>query len=403
MSSANMHLRPAPTGPRYSDLVRRIATEGARAWDIHERALVMRETRPDLIILSIGDHDFATPAPIVDAAVESLERGRHHYVGAAGEAHLRQAIAGRHSASTGQAVGPENVVVLPGAQCGLFAAALCLLGPGDEVIVPEPMYATYESTLRAGGAEVVAVALRPEAGFQLDPADVADAVSARTRAVLFNSPHNPTGAVASAATVEGLAEICMDHGLWLISDEVYASLTYGAPHISPCSIAGMGERTVTVSSLAKSHAMTGWRVGWAVAPAALAAHMETLAGCMLFGSPPFIQDAAAFALERGNGEVAAIRETYLRRLDAVCARLEGMEKIAFHRPQGGMFLMPDIRATGLSAYDFALGLLEHEGVSVTPGDGFGPSGAGHVRLSLSADEAHLAEACNRLERYLSRL
>src|SRR5690606_33154858 len=164
-----------------------------------------------------------------------------------------------HSLSTGQQVGQENVAVLAGAQCALFSAALCLLDDGDEVIVPEPMYVTYEAVLRAAGARIVNVPLPASRRFALDPADIAAAITPRTRAMLINSPHNPTGSILSRRDWEAIAELCRRHDLWLISDEVYATLVYDGEHVSPAGLPGMAERTVTVNSLSKSHAMTGWR------------------------------------------------------------------------------------------------------------------------------------------------
>ena len=388
---------------RISDLALRIADNGAGAWDVHFRACEKANAGEDVIFLSIGDHDFHTPEPVVEVAVDALRKGRHHYTPAAGEDHYRASIARRHSRETGHAVTADNVIVLPGAQCGLYAAAMCVAGPGDEVIVPEPMYASYAKTILSSGASVVFVPLRPENGFHLDPADVAAAVTTRTRAILFNSPHNPTGAVMGKADLEALAGICIDNDLWLLSDEVYATLTYDVPHISPCSLDGMGGRTVTINSMSKSHAMTGWRMGWVVVPDSLAGPMIDLAGCMLFGSQPFIQDAAAFALDRENGDVEAMRQLYRRRRDLICDRLDAMNSIAVHRPEGAIFVMVDIRSSGLTAQEFANRFLDEENVAMLPGDGFGPSGAGHLRLSLAADDARLAQACDRLERFLGRL
>ena len=389
---------------KFSDLAYRLADDGAGAWDVHNRACEKEKQGEDVIILSIGDHDFHPADAVVDSAVEALRTGRHHYTPAAGEDHYREAIARRHTRDTGQAVSAANVVVLPGAQCGLFAAAMCVLGPGDEAIVPEPMYASYFKTMVASGADVKMVPLRPENGFHLDPEDVRRAVTPRTRAILLNTPHNPTGAVLGRDALEEIAAICIAGDIWLLSDEVYAVLTYdGLPHVSPCSLPGMAERTVTINSMSKSHAMTGWRMGWVVAPEALAGRLTDMAGCMLFGSPPFIQDAAAFALEQENGDIEAMRQLYLRRRDLVCDRLGAMNSIAVHRPEGAIFVMVDIRPTGMTAQAFANALLDEENVAMLPGDGIGPSGAGHLRLSLSADDARLAEACDRLERFLGRL
>ena len=385
---------------KFSSFVERIGGEGAAAWNIHTRAVERLHRGDDVILLSIGDPDFDTPAPITDAAIASLRAGNTHYTSVVGEPELRQAIAAQHRRNTGQEVGPEQVVVLAGAQCGLFSAALCILEPGDEIIVPEPMYVTYEAVIGATGARLVTVPLRPERQFHLDPGDLAAAVTDRTRAVLLNAPHNPTGAILTRDAVEAVAEVCIRHDLWLISDEVYAALAYDRPFVSPCGLPGMGERTVTVNSLSKSHAMTGWRIGWAVTPPEMVEHMANLALCMLYGCPGFVQDAAVVALEGELREVATMRDAYRARRDLVCERLSGVPGLRCQRPEGGMFVMLDIRGTGQSAYGFSDGLLDVAGISVLAGDAFGPSAAGHVRLSLGVSEETLRKACDRIVDYV---
>ena len=387
----------------YAELVERIGGEGARTWEVHGRARELEDAGRDVILLSVGDPDFDTPPAIVDAAVDSLRRGRTHYTSMVGIPPLREAIARRHKALTGHDADPEAVIVMSGAQCALFAIMLCLAQAGDEVIVPEPMYVTYEGVMGATGATMVQVPLRSERRFHLDPADVAAAITPRTRAVLINFPHNPTGATITAQELEGVAALCREHGLWLVSDEVYATLTYEGPHRSPVSLPGMAERTVVVDSLSKSHAMTGWRLGWAIAPGDLAHHLENLALCMLYGCPPFVQDAAVVALGREFAEIDAMRAEFRARRDRVAARVNAMPRARCIVPEGSMFLMIDVRDSGLGSTDFAMRLLEAEGVSVLPAEGFGPSARGYLRMSLSAPIAVLDEACDRLERFLRGL
>jgi arginine:pyruvate transaminase len=388
---------------RYSSLVDRISGEGAAAWNIHARAIQMRREGRDVILLSVGDPDFDTPAPITEAAIAALKGGRTHYGSIIGDPRLRTAIAARHRAASGQAAGAENVVVLAGAQCALFCAAICVLDKGDEVIVPEPAYVTYEAVVGVSGARMVHVPLKAERGFHLDPADIARAVTPRTRALLMNSPNNPTGSVIDRTTWTAVAELCRQHDLWLLSEEVYGTLCFEAEHVSPAGLPGMAERTVTISSLSKSHAMTGWRLGWAIAPTELSQHIGRLALCMLYGSPPFIQDASLVALQGPQPELDAMKEAYRQRRDLVLGRLGNVRGLRCHRPDAGMFVMVDVRGTGRSAQDFAEALLDAEGVSVLAGDAFGPSAAGHVRLSLGTAEAELAEACTRMARFAEGL
>ncbi len=388
--------------PRFAARVAALGGAEAAAWEIHAEGVRRRAAGEDVILLSIGDPDFPTPAPIVAAAKESLDLGRTHYAEIAGQVPLREAIARQHQRLSGQTIDPARILVLAGAQSALYTACQCLLQPGDEVIVPEPMYVTYPATVAATGATMVRVPLVAERGFHIDLDALAAAVTPRTRAVLLNSPHNPTGAVITRHEIEAIAGLCRRHDLWLVSDEVYATLLYEGEHVAPASLPGMDARTVTVSSLSKSHAMTGWRVGWLIGPPALIEHGVNLALCMLYGSPPFIQDAATVALAQDEAEHALMVERFRRRRDAVCRRLAGLPGLACSRPRGGMFVMLDVRRTGLSAEAFAQRLLAEEGVCVLSGDAFGGAAAGHVRISLTAADERLAEACNRIGRFAFR-
>ncbi|MFJ2692892.1 pyridoxal phosphate-dependent aminotransferase [Pseudomonas sp. NPDC087336] len=381
---------------RYSALTQRIAGDGAAAWQIHDRALELREQGVDVLLLSIGDPDFDTPQPIVRAAIDSLLAGDTHYPAVRGSPGLCDSIARRHRQRSGHAVSAEHVIVFPGAQCAVYSVAQCLLDPGDEVIVAEPMYVTYEGVFGACGAKVVPVPVRPQNGFRVDPADVATRITPNTRAILLNSPNNPSGASLSLSIWQQLASLCVRHDLWLISDEVYSELLYEGEHISPASLPGMAERTATINSLSKSHAMSGWRVGWVIGPTALCEHLVNLSLSMLFGIPEFIQNAAQLALDQDLPEVTLMREEYRQRRDLVCASLNHCPGIRAVRPDGGMFVMVDVRQTGLSAQHFAERLLEGYGVSVLAGEAFGPSAAGHIRLGLVVSQQKLADACRRI-------
>jgi arginine:pyruvate transaminase len=384
---------------RFSSLTNRIAGEGADAWMVHELAVERLAAGDDIILLSIGDPDFDTPATIRAAAVEALSEGRTHYSPIGGEPHFRNAIAAHTRRTLGVEISPEQVTIFPGAQAALFAVAQCLFEPGDEVIVAEPTYVTYEAVLGAPGARMVQISLRPEHAFHLQPDALERAITPRTRGVLLNFPHNPTGACLTAAEAAAVAELCRTHDLWCVSDEVYASLDFGQRHHSALSLPGMMDRGILISSLSKSHAMTGWRCGWAVTPLELARHLDHLALAMFFGVAQFIQDAGAVAVESGGEDIEHIRTSYRRRAQAVVDALAGAAGVSARMPDAGMYIFADIRGTGLDGKQFARGLLDAEGVSVTPGEGFGPSGAGHVRMTLGVDEDRLSEASRRIARY----
>lgn len=388
---------------QYAKIVHRLDGAGYKAWDVHGKAKEMLARGVDVILLTIGDPDVATPGPIVDAAVASLHKGRTHYTPSLGEMSLRSAIAAYHTSLSGQTVTSANVAVVAGAQCGLFATAMCLLEAGDEVILFEPVYSTYEPVIGATGATPVHVKLRPELGFHFDPADLAAAITPRTRAILLNTPNNPTGAMLSPEELEAIAEVSTRHDLWLITDEVYSNFAYARPHLSPVTIPALHERTVVISSLSKSYAMTGWRLGWIIAPPTLIPYIGNMLACMLFGQPPFIQDAAFYALTQGQTEAEQMRSTYRARRDLVCATLQNAGSICCHAPEGGMYVLVDVSRTGMGGYEFGHRLLQEAHVGLLPGEAFGPSLNHYLRLSLTAPDDQLVEACQRIQHFANSL
>ncbi|HYZ41062.1 MAG TPA: pyridoxal phosphate-dependent aminotransferase [Stellaceae bacterium] len=388
---------------RFSPLVDRISGRGAGAWNLHIEAARLRDAGANVIFLTVGDPDQAPPAPVIDATIDALRRHRTGYSSMAGFPRVREAIAARFERRTGQPCSADNVVITTGAQGGVFCALQCLAGPGDEVIVPEPIYSTYEAVVGASGATLVTVPLRPDRGFHPDIEAIARAVTPRTRAIWINSPHNPTGVVFTAAEIAGIVEICRSRDLWLVSDEVYEDLAFARPHVSPWSLPGMAERTVVVSSLSKSHAMPGFRFGWIIGPPALARHLFDLLLCMTYGSPAFIQDGVLPALEGELPQVAALRDTYRNRAAMMSRILAEAPNCRVTQPEGGMFVLLDVRGTGLGSEAFALELLRQEHVAVLPCDGFGPSAAGHLRISLTAPELRLEEAGRRIVGLARRL
>ena len=387
---------------RFSSLTDRIRGDRVAAWDIHFAAWAAKGRGEDVIVLSVGDPDFDTPAPVRDAAIAALHAGDTHYTPIPGRPELRAALARDFTRRTGLTAEPENVIVCAGAQNGLFNATLCLVEAGDEVLVPEPMYLTYEACIRASGATLVPVPA-DAATLRLDAAAMAAAVTPRTRAIFLATPANPTGIVMSAEELEAVAEIARRHDLWVVVDEVYASLTFDRPHLSLATLPGMAERTVTINSLSKSHAMTGWRAGWVVAPAPLVGHMGTLALCMLYGLPGFIQQAALTAVEQGESAVAEMREGYRRRRDIAMELLQGVPGLRCLRPEAGMFMLVDVSGTGLPTMEFAWRLFRETGVSVLDAGAFGPAAANCVRLSFAIGEDRLAEACKRIAGFVTGL
>ena len=386
---------------RYSSLVERIAGEGADAWVVHYEARAAQERGEDVILLSVGDPDLETPAPVLERAIERLRAGDTHYTPATGRLHLREAIAAAHAARTGQRADAGNAIFLAGAQNALFVTSLCIAAPGDEVIAFEPLYPSYPATLEVSGARMVRVPAPAARGFHIDLAALEAAISPLTRAIFFATPNNPSGVILSESELSVIGELARRHSLWVVADEVYAGL---APDGRvPGLAAQLPEQVVTISSLSKSHSMPGWRAGWLVGPRQLVLHAEAVAQCMLFGLPGFVQEAAVTALRIADAAEARIREYCAVRRDFMLSALAEVRGLRCVAPDAGMFLLIDVRDTGLSGYDFMRGLYRAERVSVLDGGAFGKETGGFVRVCFAADEELLSRAAVRIRRFVSNL
>lgn len=389
--------------PRYSELVQRLDQPDGGGWEVHDRALEMQRAGDDIILLCVGDPDFRTPEPIIDNAVSYLRVGRTHYSPALGELKFRRAVADLETESSPHPCSVDEVAIFPGATNAVHAVMTCLLNAGDEVIIPEPMYVGYPPIMQALDAKVVAVPLDQEAGFALDVEAVKAAFTANTRVLFLNTPGNPTGSIISSAQLRELGAYCRERNVWLVVDEVYSMFTYEGRHRSARASVAQLDNVVMIDGLSKSHAMSGWRMGWVVAPPQLIDMLGHYATATLFGCPQFIQDASAFALENDQVYVEQMREEYRERRDYVLGKLEKCPQLRCHRPRAGMFIMCDVAATGLSGREFAEQLLTAQGVSVVPGDAFGPSASDCVRIGLAQNEAVLKKACKRIRKFCEAL
>src|SRR6185312_4318607 len=312
---------------------------------------------------------------------------------------LREAMARISTQATGVPTTADEILAAPGGQLALYTATQAVLDPGDHAIVVAPYYATYPPTFRAAGADFTVVEARSEDGFQPRAEDIDKAVKPNTRAILINTPNNPTGAVYTRESLEGLADVCRRHDLWLLSDEVYWTLG-GGEHLSPRALPGMAERTLVINSMSKSHGMTGWRIGWLTGPKDLITVLASLNLVTTYGLGDFISRAAAEALENGYG-VKEIAERYAARRTVFLDAVRGLNNITVRGSAGGMYVMLDVSSIEPDCEKFAFGLLAAENVAVMPGLSFGESAAGHIRISLCQPEETLLEAAGRLRRFVA--
>lgn len=382
---------------RYAPVTERLAGLGGAKWEIHALARRMQAAGEAVIELTIGEPDVPTPAALMETAHQAMMAGRTGYSNGRGEPALVAALAARYSARRGRPIGKDQVMCLPGTQTTLYAILQTLVTEGDEVLVGDPMYATYEGLIRATGAAVIPVPLRPEAGFRIQPADIAARITPRSRILFLNSPHNPTGAVLTRDDLAALCALAAAHDLWVLCDEVYEDLCFpGVTFASPLDLPEFADRVVVASSISKSHAAPGFRSGWCVGPAEFCARLLPLSETMLFGSQPFIADMTAAAVSAPSPVAAEMMTRFQRRALLMRDRLDGVAGLKVHMPQAGMFALLDIRSSGMTGDAFARALLAEAKVATMPGESFGTALAGWLRLSLTQPDDRILEACTRI-------
>jgi arginine:pyruvate transaminase len=386
----------------YSDMTQRLSQPGSDVWEIHDEAVARQRAGDDIILLSVGDPDFPTPEYITQYTVKQINRGRTHYSPPEGEIELRETIARVESEITGKTFSAQQFVVFPGATAALYSVFACIANPGDEVIVPEPLYAGYRGLLDALGIKDIKVPLSLP-GFELDVDAVFARVTDRTRAVLVNTPGNPCGNLIPSESLAALAEGCRERDLWLVCDEVYSMITFERPHISLLRSTDDLSNVIVIDGLSKSHAMSGWRLGWAVAPPELVAQLTRVASATLFGTSQFVQDGAAYALANDGPDVEKMRLEYQCRRDYAMQRLDGIAELDYFKPSGGMFVMVDSSRIANDGADFARRLLDEAGISTNPGRGCGISAAAYVRISLTHPVPVLRDVFDRIARVAARM
>jgi len=359
-------------------------------------------TMQDVISLGIGEPDFDTPSPILQAGIRSLQQGQTHYTSNSGRMGLREALSRHLYRSYEVEYDPASEIIISvGVSEALYLAMTALLNPGDEVIVPTPCFVAYQAEVILAGGVAVELPTYAADCFQLRPEALEAAITPRTKAILLGYPNNPTGAVASREALLAVAHIAEKHDLVVVSDELYDQLVYGVSHVCFAALPGMRQRTILLGGFSKNYAMTGWRIGYASGPAELIKGMLRVHQYTIMSAPTTAQDAALEALLNGQPHVEEMRQEYNRRRQLIVGGLNQLGLVTVE-PHGAFYAFPSIGVTGLDEDIFAHKLLEEERVAVVPGTAFGPGGEGYVRCSYATAYEKIEEALCRLERFTQR-
>lgn len=355
------------------------------------------------ISLGVGEPDFVTPWHVREACIYSLESGITSYTSNKGMPELRECISNQACRDLGLEYDPgEEILITTGVSEAVDLAFRATINPGDEVIVPEPCYVAYTPDIIMAGGIAVSVPTRLSEEFKVRPEDISSAVTDQTRAIMISYPNNPTGAIMTRSDLEEIADVVVENDLLVVSDEVYSKLSYSGKHASFAQLEGMKERTLILNGLSKSHAMTGWRIGYALGDPAIVGAMTKVHQYTMLCAPVMAQVAALEALQRGEDEMLSMRHEYdLRRRLFV----SGLNRIGLDcfEPNGAFYAFPSVQSTGLSSEEFAERLLREQKVAVVPGNVFGPSGEGFLRCSYATSREELIEALDRMEKFLESL
>lgn len=359
---------------------------------------------PDAISLGVGEPDFETPWHIVDEGIYSLEKGKTYYTSNSGLMELRTEICKWYARKYDVHFDPaKECLITVGGSEGIDLALRALINPSDEVIIPEPSYVSYVPCATLTGAVPVIIDLKNENSFKLTASELEEHITDKSKVLILSFPNNPTGAIMTREDLEPIAELAIKHDLYVISDEIYSELTYTEePHCSIASLPGMEERTIVINGFSKAYAMTGWRLGYAMAPQAICKQMTKIHQFCIMCAPTTSQYAAIEAIREGDKDIATMRKSYDERRRYLFKRLNDMDMPAFE-PLGAFYIFPSIQKFGLSSDDFATKLLENQKLAVVPGTAFGNSGEGFIRISYAYSIDQLREALDRIEKFVSGL
>jgi aspartate aminotransferase len=390
---------PPTTQPQLQLATRmsRLGTE--TAFEVLNKARALERQGKSIIHLEIGEPDFDTPANVVEAAVDALHKGWTHYGPSAGLPELRQTIADYVSRTRSVKVSPDEVVVVPGGKPIIFFTMLALIDEGDEVIYPNPGFPIYESMIHYVGGRAVPIRLHEERDFSLDVKELAGLITERTKLIVLNSPQNPTGGVVERRDVEQLAKVVGDRNILVLSDEIYSRLLFEGEHFSIMSVPGMQERTILLDGFSKTYAMTGWRMGYGVMRADLAAHITRLMTNSNSCTASFTQMAGIEALRGDQSSVDRMCAEFKRRRDVVVAGLNKIKGFSCRMPKGAFYVFPNIKKTGWKSKPLADALLEQAGVAALSGTAFGEFGEGYLRFSVANSLENLRQALDRIDQW----
>jgi len=386
---------------RLSDRMSRLGTE--TAFVVLARAKELESQGKEIIHLEIGEPDFDTPSYIIDAAVRALRGGWTHYGPSGGLPELREAIAEDMSRSRGVKVTPSQVVVTPGGKPVMFFSMLALLNDGDEIIYPNPGFPIYESVINFLGAKAVPITLWEKNHFRLDVDELSSLVTPKTRMLIINSPHNPTGSVLTWEDLQAVAELAIRNDVIVLSDEIYSRIIYDGKHYSVYSIDGMQERTIVLDGYSKTYAMTGWRLGYGVMPSELASAVAKLQTNCNSCTASFSQRAGIEALRGPRGEVDKMVQEFRKRRDVIVAGLNEIDGVSCIMPEGAFYAFPNVSRWGMKSSCLADRIMDEAGVAVLAGTSFGQCGEGYIRLSYANSVENLKRALEKLHCFFKRL
>lgn len=375
--------------------------KGSPMFKVLAKANELEKQGQKIIHFEIGDTDFTPPGHIIEAAVRALRSGETHYVNSMGILPLREAICDSTEKEFGFRPTVDQVVIAP-AISFIYFLTRCLVNPGEEVIVPDPGFASYYSAFDFIGAKWANVPLLEKNEFRMNPADVSQSLNEKTRLIIINSPNNPTGAVMTKEEIMAIAEIAREKDIYLLTDETYGKMVYDYPHYSPSVLDKCQERTIILNSFSKVYAMAGFRLGWIVAPKEIAEKIGLMIQTVISAVPPFIQLAGVAALIGDQSQIKAMILEYKKRRDAIVSGLNSLPGISCVVPQGAFYAFPNITGTGMTSEEFAEFALEKAGVTLLPGTNFGEHGKGYVRLSYATSIDNIKQAIENLKKALEQ-